>query len=281
MKLINAARLADWDTATDGYSGNYLFKAQFSSFDGASPDGSWARRRTVSVAPGIAPAPRSVVVVQGVRWIMGTLVSDTYKDRPIRQTSSAKEVTDIYQILTPGQAALQQSVPLTAYGHLEHLKDTVNSLTDSAYDAQYEAAFALSETIRSGHFLRSPRNFLHIRSVHMTADGFWMATADDLTTTNEGLGTDVLATFAGSFDPVTETFAPGATVPVIVVDLYKLYNFNTQADQRNQAGDMSLLVAKSSTTPVAGQDIQVNGRKWRNVRFTEYRDAWNVHIRKL
>ena len=281
MKLINAARLADWDSTYCGYTGNYLFKAQFSAYEGADPSGSWQRRRTVSVAPGIVAPHRRVVVVQGVRWIMSTLVSDTYKDRQIRQTASAKEATDLYQILTPGQAALQQPVPLTAYGHLEHLKDTVNSLTDSAYDTQYSASFALTETILSGHFLRSPRNFLHIRSVNLAAEGLWEATADDLTTTNEGLGTDVLATFAGSFDPVTETSAPGATVPVIVVDLYKLYNFNTQADQRNQAGDMSLLVAKSSTTPVAGQDIQINGRKWHNVRFTEYRDAWNVHIRKL
>ena len=37
MKLKSAARYFDNDTVTDGYTGALLFKAQFSSYEGAAP----------------------------------------------------------------------------------------------------------------------------------------------------------------------------------------------------------------------------------------------------
>lgn len=280
MKLKNAARFADWDDTFDGYHGDKLFEAQFSSFESSAPDGSFQRRRTVSLAPELPPAPRRVVEVQGMKWIMGELVVDTFKNRPIRQTASAKEATDLFYLLTPAQAAVGEGLADSAYGHMNHLKDTVNSLTDSAYDSQYEVYFAVTEDILPGYFLQSRRAMLHVRSVHYASEGYWVATADDLTTTSEGIEIQVDATFAGQYDPITETYQTGVTVRGILLDMYKLYNFNTEADPRNQAGDMSLIVAKSSITPIAGQEVKINGEVWRNIRSTTYRDGWNIQLRR-
>lgn len=278
MKLKSAARYFDTDTVTDGYTGALLFKAQFSSFEQAAPDGSFQRRRVVSVAPGIAPASRRVVTVQGMRWIMGELVTDAFKDKPIRQTSAAKEATDLFTLLTPAQAALRASgTPL--YGHKQYLKDTVNSVTDSNYDPQYEVFFAITENLKAGYFLKSASQYLHIRSMQFANEGYWVAVSDELAR-NPASDAEVAVTFTGTYDPVTETRAAGTTTTGIMLDMYKLYNFNTEADPRNQAGDMSLIVAKSAITPADNQTLTINGVSWRNIKFTSYHDAWNIQIRR-
>ena len=281
MKLKNAAKYFDTDSVYDAYSGDYLFKAQFSTFEGASPDGSFHRRRTVSVAPEVIAAPRRVVTVQGTTWIMGELIVEGFKDKPIRKSSSAKEVTGLYDLLTPGQAALREPTGLSQlYGHANYLKDTVNSLTDSAYDPQYEVTFALPEVIQAGNFLRSPEHFLHIRTVQFANEGYWIATADEIAAAPTQNSCEVGVVLAGTFDPITESYGVGTSTTGILLDMYKLYNFNTQADPRNQAGDMSLIVAKTAITPLAGQTIEVAGEEWRNIKFTSYHDAWNIQIRR-
>ena len=278
MKLKSAARYFDNDTVTDGYTGALLFKAQFSSYEGAAPDGSFQRRRVVSLAPGIAPASRRVVVVQGMHWIMGELVTDAFKDKPIRQTSAAKEATDLFTLLTPAQAALK-SAGTSIYGHKQYLKDTVNSVTDSNYDPQYEIFFGITENLKAGYFLKSAQQYLHIRSLLYANEGYWVAVSDELAT-NPATDAEVTATFAGVYDPVTETHAAGVTTTSIMLDMYKLYNFNTEADPRNQAGDMSLIVAKSAVTPKADQLITIAGVNWKNIKFTPYFDAWNMQLRR-
>ena len=278
MKLKSAARYFDTDTVTDGYTGATLFKAQFSSYEAAAPDGSFQRRRVVSVAPGILPATRRVVSVQGMRWIMGELVTDAFKDKPIRQTCAAKEATDLFTLLTPAQAALKAS-GASLYGHKQYLKDTVNSLTDSNYDPQYEVFFAITESLKAGYFLKSASQYLHIRSVQFANEGYWVAVSDELAR-DPATDAEVTVAFAGTYDPITETHAAGVSTTGIMLDMYKLYNFNTEADPRNQAGDMSLIVAKSAVTPANNQTLTINGVTWRNVKFTSYHDAWNIQIRR-
>lgn len=281
MKLKNAAKYFDTDSVYDAYSGDYLFKAQFSTFEGASPDGSFHRRRTVSVAPEVVAAPRRVVTVQGTTWIMGELIAEGFRDKPIRKSSSAKEVTGLYDLLTPGQAALREPAGIKQlYGHANYLKDTVNSLTDSAYDPQYEVTFAFPEVIQAGNFLRSLEHFLHIRTVQFANEGYWIATADEIAAAPTQNSCEVVVVLAGTFNPITESYGVGTSTTGILLDMYKLYNFNTQADPRNQAGDMSLLVAKTAITPLAGQTLEVAGEEWRNIKFTSYHDAWNIQIRR-
>ena len=279
MKLRNAAKYFDNDSVYDAYTGALLFKAQFSTFESSDPDGSFQRRRTVSVAPDTVPASRRAVKVGDNYWIMGELVAEAFKDRPIRASASAKEVTGLYTLLTPGQAASKSATGLLqVYGHLNHLKDTVNTPTNSSYNPQYEMTLGITEAVQPGLFVRLYNQLFHTRSVHRAVEGFWVATVDQVAGAYGG--GEVQAIFAGTYDPVTETYATGTAVDGILIDMYKLYNYTTAADDRNRPGDLSLIVAKT-TTPVIGQPIEVDGVQYQNTRFTSYLDAWNIHLRRL
>ena len=254
MKLKSAARYFDTDTVTDGYTGALLFKAQFSSYEQAAPDGSFQRRRVVSVAPGILPATRRVVTVQGMRWIMGELVTDAFRDKPIRQTSAAKEATDLFTLLTPAQAALK-SAGTSIYGHKQYLKDTVNSVTDSNYDPQYEVFFGITENLKAGYFLKSAQQYLHIRILQYANEGYWVAVSDELAT-NPATDAEVTATFAGVYDPVTEetTSQPVTYTGRGVLDSYD----SRRVDNINiKVGDVLLICLANETTdvPAVGHKI--------------------------
>lgn len=279
MKLKNAAKYFDRDSVYDAYTGAYLFKAQFSTFEGSSPDGSFNRRRTVSVAPEVVPAPRRAVTVQGITWIMGELLADGFNDKPIRASSSAKEATGLYTLLTPAQAALRDLTGITkAYAHAEPLKETVNTLTNSAYSPQFEVAFGITESPRAGLFLRTATHHLHIRSVHRASEGYWIAIADEIG--NASVNCEVAVQFGGAFDPVTETYGAGVATTGILLDMYKLYAYATQADELNKPGDQTLVVAKSAITPQAGAPLTIGTAPYKVIRFTDYADAWNIQVRR-
>ena len=80
MKLAAAAVYFDRDSVYDGYTGTLLFEAQFASYDGSQPDGSFSRRRTISAGPSIAHPARSVVTVHGEKWIVGEFITDGFFD---------------------------------------------------------------------------------------------------------------------------------------------------------------------------------------------------------
>lgn len=281
MKLRNAAKYFDRDFVYDGYTGIFLFKGQFSSFEGSNPDGSFNRRRTVSVAPAVDAAPRRVVSVLGNLWIMGEFVTDGFNGRAIRKNASAKEATDLFTILTPGQAALRDQVGNAhAYGHRDYLKVTVNTGTESAYTPQYEVYFSITETIPEGTFLRSDKSYLHVRSVQFANEGYWVGIADQIANTAQPGSVEVTVTTTGQFDPRTETYAPGIQTTGLMIDMYQLYDYQTEADPRNEPGDMTLVVAKSAVDASAGQELQIDGVVWRNVGYTENQDAWNIHVRR-
>lgn len=280
MDLLDAAGYFDNDSVYDAYTGLYLHKAQFASFEGAAPDGSFARRRTVSLAPGVTPAPRDAVVVHGERWITGAFISDGFFDSPIRKTASAKAVTDSFQFLTPGQAALGGAPTKTAFGQGRYLKDTVNTPTNANYNGQYEISFGLSEVVSDELFLKDSVRLYHIRTVTTALEGFNIATADEVE--DYARGEDPLATvvFSGAFDPITEQQAPGITTTGVLMYAYKVYNYQTQADPTNLAGDKVLFVAKSAVTPLAGSRVSINSEPYMVHGFQAYYDSWKLKVRR-
>ena len=280
MKLSNAAKFFDRDSVYDAYTGLLLYKAQYASFEGAAPDGSFSRRRTVSIAPEVTPAPRGVVRVQNELWINGNFIGDSFFDKTIRRTASAKAVTDMFQFLTPGQAALASTPTKTAYGQARYLKDTVNTQTNANYGGQYELAFSPSEEVSDEMFLKDSSKLYHVRVVTKELEGFYMATADEVE--DYARGEDPLATvmFAGAFDPINETTVPGITTTGVLMYAYKVYNYETQADPTNVPGDRFLFVAKSAVTAVTGTTVTINGDPYRVHGVQGYFDSWKLKVRR-
>ena len=280
MKLAKAAVFFDRDSVYDAYTGLLLFKGQFASYDGSQPDGSFSRRRTVSVGPDVLHPPRSVVTVHGERWIVGTFIRDGFFDKPIRKTASAKAVTDLFTFVSPGNAALGLPGSVSAYGQERYLKDTVNTPTTSDYSPQYEISFGPTEVVPDEYFLRSPTDLYHVRTVYTALEGFQVATADLIGATNYGENKFVTVTTAGVIDPITELPAAGVTTTGILMYAYKLYYHATEADPRNNQGDKTLIVAKSALTPVNGSTLTIDSEPYRIFGITSYHDSWNLRVRR-
>ena len=280
MKLKNAARFFDRDSVYDAYTGLLLFKAQFSSYDGAKPDGTFERRRTVSTAPGIVNAPRRVVKVDNDRWILGEFISDSFFDAPIRQTASAKLVTDTYVALTPGQAALRNPTgSFTFYAQTSYLKDTANAPTNSDYTPFYEVHFGSTEPLKEGYFLRSGERLIHLRTSYPELEGYKTAAGDELASPSFGGNGEVNVTLLGAINPITEQAAVGTSTTGILLEMYMLYDYRTQADPKNLSGDKTLILS-NTVSPITGSTLTINGATWRIQSITPYYDAWNLHIRR-
>lgn len=281
MKLGRVAKFFDRDKVYDGYSADYLFNAQFATYEGNTPDGGFLRRRTISMAPDLSPPAHRVVSCYGERWIVGDTILDGFDFEAIRKTASAKLVTDEFQILSPRQAAQHALVgERFAYGQAEFLKATVNTPMDSEYDPQYVAAFGVNEYIPKNYFLRSDRFILSVRMVEHSVEGFTQATVDQIGWIQDGVWEEnpqITVELEGTINPITELPAPGATVSGLVLDMYKLYQYKTDADPLSKPGDRTLLLADRVAN---GRQMKFAGERWQAITVQPLHDAFMVHIRR-
>lgn len=276
MKFSSVSKVFDTIETFDAYSGRYLFKSQPGSFETSNPEGSVARRRVLSVAPGLTMPARRVIRLLNELWIVGAGSSDGMFGRNVRDSYWMRKATDFATVRTPGQAALNAG-GFTAYCMREYLKDTVDASTTADYYAQYETHFAISELVTSGGYIVTPTKLFRVRAARDDVAGFLMASTDDV-----GLEALVTATFTtSSYTPSTDTNTTISTaVPALLINRARLFRLETQSDARYLAGDHTLLVAKSSITPEPGQEITVDSRKWRIEQVTTEQDAWSLHIRR-
>lgn len=290
MKLANAAKYFDRDSVYDAYTGSYLFKAQFASYDGSAPDGSFQRRRTVSTAPGIVFPTRSVVTVHGERWLLGIPTQDGFFDKPIRQTASAKQVTELYDVLTPGEAA-DNIVPSSQriYIFADYHRDTTEN-DSNQFDPQYSCSASPYERLYTGQFLRTDQLVLHVRSVQDSTLGFTDMLADEVgynikdpTSWAEVWGRTcfVNVEVRGPLDPITEQYTSNGVGSGIILDREKLYARGTESSPETKPGDMSLILSQASFPIVRiGTEIKIQNVKWLIVASVPYFDAWLNHIRR-
>lgn len=276
MKLKNVSRKFDTAPVYDAYSNALLFKAQVSTFLEASPDGTTAKRRTLSVDPTITPPTHSTINVLNEMWVVGDGIQDEWRGGAIRTTYWMKYSSGLFSALTPGQACLSTAVT-AQHAQRDYLKDTVNGVTNAEYDPFWRFYFSKNAVVLKGTFIRQGALLYRVRTAHLGLEGFLEAQCDEL-----DVGT-LTATFTntGVYDPVTDTHAAASlAVPAILIDYYKVYDHKTVADPGNLAGDMALLVAKSSATPVIGQNIVVRSESWRIIAVNSDQDAWSLHIRR-
>ena len=276
--LFDVANHFDDIPITDGYSGAALFNAQTSTFLGASPDGSAAQKRVLSIAPSVNLPSRRCVVALGERYITGDAIADGIYGQVIRRSVWTKMVTDYFEMLTPGQASLG-TAGTSAYARRQYLKDTVNGATDAEYDPFWEIYFARSETLAKGSFFKVGTTFYRARSVHLDEAGFLDALSDEL---DDGSRVTVAFNQSGAYDPVTDTYgATSVTTTGFIFDRYKLYDQLTETDRLIHAGDMTVVVATSAVTPVIGRTLTVSGRDWTILNATSEQDAWTLHVRRV
>ena len=275
--IFDVAQHFDDIAVLDGYALSHLYYGQFSTFLEASPDGSTSQRRTLSLAPGLTLPARKVVSLLGEPWLVGYGNVDGFYGSVIRQSFWMKKATDSLEILTPGQAALG-SAGTAAYAHKEYLKDTVNNLTDSEYDPFWDIFLATSEAVVKGTFLKAGASLYRVRSTHIGKEGMIDAASDEL---DSGYGVTAEFTELGTYNPATDSYSAGTvTTTGILMDRYKLYELRTEADDKTQSGDMTLVVAASAVTPKVGRKVTIATQPWIVVASLPEQDAWAVHLRR-
>jgi hypothetical protein len=275
MKLKSAARYYDDTPVADGYTGDYLWRCQFSSFNDVNAVGSTSTRRILSIAPDLQLPARRVVKVFDDRWLVGDGNPDSWRGEVIRQSFNMKKATALAQMLTPAQACLSQA-GTEAYTQAIYFKDTVNSLNNADYDPFWNYFFAPTEPVGKGSFIRDGTRLLRVRSSYVPLEDLRICQSDEI---------DMLPQAAvfgtGAYDPASDSFGAGTVAtPVILFDTVKAYTNVTQATASVAKGDLSGLVAASAVTPAVGKTVDIAGTAWRILGSTADLDAWLLHLRR-
>lgn len=257
----------------DAYTNASAFRGQFSSFEESAPDGSTAKRRTMSVRPGTVIPTRRAISFVGEQWIVGDGNTDAIFNTPIRTAYWMKKSVGLVERLTPAQLC-NGTAGVQLHSAVEHLKDTTNGVTDSEYDAQYNLNISKTETGAKGEFIQWAGRLLRIRTSHPEESGFMLLTCDEI---ESGLQSATVAT-AASYDPVADAYTTTtATISVVLVEAAKFYRLATMADRTYQAGDYTMVAAAQLPK---GTNVTAAGNAWRILDVQPERDGWAYHIRR-
>lgn len=275
MKLKAAAKYFDDTPVFDGYTGEYLWPCQFSSFNDANAVGSTSTRRILSIAPGYTIPPRRAIKVFDDVWLVGDGNPDSWKGAQIRQSFNMKKSNAEAAILTPAEACLA-AAGTTAYAQQIYFKDTVNSLNNADYDPFWNFFLAPVETVEKGYFIRTGSKLYRVRSAYLPLEDLRIAQSDEV---DAGPLDAVFAT--GEYVPATDSFSAGTvSTKAILLDFSKLYENQTKASAAVAKGDMSALVPKSALTPAVGKTVSVQSATWKILAVESELDCWLLHLRK-
>lgn len=299
MKLANAAKYFDRVSMADAYTGTAMpYKVQFSTFEETDPDGSVARRRTMSMAPGLTLPTRRVVSLLGEIWLLGEPSADAVFDKVIRQTVPMRRVTNLAQALTPGQM-VAASTGLAIYGRLEQVKNTVDTATSSDYFPFFTLTLAGAEfkNLNSdwaqvpGFFRIEDGTLFRCRTSYPAEDGMTVVEADLI----DRYGLTQAQVTTGAYDPVTDTFAgTTSTFQALVMPTHQLYRRKAEAE-KFKPEDLTVLVRFADyPAPKVGTPLQIRIPEFNSaapapsasfspvqiVGITLEADCWNLHVRR-
>lgn len=299
MKLANAAKYFDRVSMADAYTGTAMpYKVQFSTFDETDPDGSVARRRTMSMAPGLTLPARRVASLLGEIWLLGEPSADAVFDKVIRQTVPMRRVTNLAQALTPGQV-VAASTGLAIYGRLEQVKNTVDTATSSDYFPFFTLTLAGADfkNLNSGwaqvpgFFRIEDGTLFRCRTSYPAEDGMTVVEADLI----DRYGLTQAQVTTGAYDPVTDTFAgTTSTFQTLVMPTHQLYRRKAEAE-KFKPEDLTVLVRFADyTAPKVGTPLQIRIPEFNSaapapnapfspvqiVGITLEADCWNLHVRR-
>lgn len=275
MKLVNAARYFDKEQVFDAYSGAYLFSAQMLSPSERSSTNAF-KQHTMSTAAGCTPPARGAVLCLGDVWLMGNNNPDGFKGRVIRRGHALRKSTGSVSLLTPGQACLA-AAGTAIYAYKEFSHTTIDTLSNSEYDTLWSVYCDMNEAVVKGSFLRDGAGLMRVKNCYDIVDGFNVAQSDQFDT--DAVQTAVFQP-TGPKDLVTGVpTGAGFTTTALQTDVLKFYEFRTQGEGGQKAGDRSVFIAKSAGTPAPGATFTMMGRVWRVVEAVSELDAWALLAR--
>lgn len=279
MKMKNLSKRFDKDLLHDAYTGEFLYKGQFATYDGNSLDGSFIRRRTVSLSPDLVLPERRVVTVLGEQWVLSDPIFDGYNGKAVRQTMSARKCHALFELKTAHELALHLPTSRQAYGFRRWIKATADA-AETYMEPYSEFSFSVNEAPMTGRFIVDGGRVWSPRFETDNAEGFRFIEGDELVAVDEIGQVYVEVSKDGEFNPVTFESVEGEPFTALLVDRYVLFKKLDQAQPNNYAGDKTLIVSKQSDEKPAG-NYSINGQKWGILGTHDLIDGWAVHIRRL
>lgn len=279
MRFARIATFFDMEPVLDGYTGEYLFKCQFSSFDDHQSSGATARRRTLTLDPNIVMPDRKVIEIFDGKWVVGNHYVDGFQGEAIRTNYNLKSSSGLFSILTPAEACLSAN-GVTAYAHMTYFRDVPDTVTTSEYYPFWNVFFPDVEvTAVRANFVRLGSTLYRIRSNYISEDGYQLAQCDELAA---GSVVAVSITNNGAYNVVTETY-PTVSINTfgIHIEMTKFYVLKEQIQEYEKPGDMTLFLPASAVTPTAAMRLTIVGKPWKVLTFTPVQDAWALTVRPV
>lgn len=275
MKLAQAAGYFDRTPVLDATTGNLLFKGQVEPYDDSRRDAGAAYRRVLSVVPG-TPIPTSrAVSIFGQTWIIGSKETDglasALREKYVLQRADLQLAVSRLPGFVSGTKAA------TVWGGVEWIKDVKQIEVDSRALQECNIYLPAGTDVRERDIISYSGAALLVLEAHDAPSGYVIAAALRLDQAAPAAASLVQRTYSpadGSF-----TSADPVSVQCLRVRWQSLFEYDSQATQRYQEGDCSLVLPADAV--VTGRDrITLDGTTWAAVAVAQLAGAVVVHARR-
>jgi hypothetical protein len=259
MKLTQVARYFDRTPVTDPDTGDELFRAQFTNYDGSKRDAFTAYRRIVSTAPDVGVPTSRVVAAHGSVWMLGDGHVDgwteAHRRKYIAHAAAGKATVRTLQQYLDNQAGA------SAWADLQWVADRAEEEVSSNHPQWYVAILPASATVREHDVIDLNNERLLVQTVALHASGFTEARGY----LQRDAADRTLTLSSRTFDPVAGKYTPGAgtTYRTLALRWQEMYLYGNQLDPRLQEGDVAFVlpgsaaVSAESRVTYAGRDYTV------------------------
>lgn len=277
MKLSQVSKFFDRTPVLDPETGDELFRAQFSNYDGSKRDAFTAYRRIMSVAPEIEIPPKRVVRAHDAVWIVGDGHVDGWSEKHRRKhiVHQAAGRARVWSLA----GYLANDPPKDTWADLQWLVDRAEEEVSSHKPQMYVAIMSNNDRVKEHDVVQVGDERLFVQAAAYHASGFLEARG----ILQLGGASDVsLTVHRRVYDPVSGryTTAETATVRTLNVRWQELYLYGNQLDERFQEGDT--VFAVPAGTDVKMEDTLVFvGRRYSIQSIRSISGATVLHGRPL
>lgn len=274
MKVKDCARFFDRTPVTDPVTGDVLFKAQFTNFDGSKRDAFTAYRRVMSVAPEVDIPAARVVNAMGATWIVGDGHADGWSELHRRKFITHMAAGEASVWTLAGYLADEQ--PNKNWADLQWVTDRAEEEESSDWPQMYVAIMPNPADVEPYSVIEVGSDRLLARSIAHHASGFLEARGllqSSATKDSVSLVTREYSPAQGKY--VTTTTA---TVRTLRVRWQEMYRYDNQLDDRFQEGD-EVFAIPAGTPASTATSLQFGGQAYSVLSVTQIAGAQTLHAR--
>ena len=254
----------------DAYTSVTAFMGQLGLYDDSKRDSETIQRRVLSTAAGAAVPARRAVLAGGQVYMLGRGIPDEFMGSTSRVGHIAHQAEGLASIQSLSQACLSTG-GLSAYAARSWIKDSAFSQQSSVLEPRYHVHFCDTEAVAENMVVTLGSAMHIVRAVNHGAAGMLVTTCDEL----RGAVRETASITVGTYSAATETVTGVAVgAPVLRLRWQSLFSYGGGHAPPFEAGDIQVVVAKSSLTMASGATLVLSDGTWRVVSVATLDDVW-------